>query len=393
MLSSELDYFLPPQLIAQTPVEPRDSARLLHFQTRNSQISHHIVRDLPALLREGDLLVFNDTRVLRARLLGHKTTGGKVEALLLKERALNRWEALVKPSARLQVGARVTFSRENCRVEAVLRARLGQTWEIEFLTPENRDSHDVRDLLSELGEVPLPPYIHEKSDEERYQTTFSRRETLRVEGRGALDSAAAPTAGLHFTPELFENLRARGVDWTFVTLAVGAGTFAPVKTEKLEDHAMHGEEFWISDEAAAKINAQKRRGGRVVAVGTTAVRTLESMAIETQNHGEKNSDAIRSGNGETFLFLRPGSPFRVVDALFTNFHLPKSTLLALVAAFIEARTRSEESAQPNGENGSISVATPNSSQTEGFATVRALYAEAIAQEYRFFSFGDAMLVE
>lgn len=393
MLSSELDYSLPPHLIAQTPVEPRDSARLLHFQVRNSQVSHHIVRDLPSLLREGDLLVFNDTRVLRARLLGHKSTGGKVEALLLKERALNRWEALVKPSARLGVGATLTFSRGECRVEAVLRARLGQTWEIEFLAPRNVEKHDVRDLLGELGEVPLPPYIREKAEEERYQTTFARHETLRVEGRGALDSAAAPTAGLHFTGELFEALRARGVDWCFVTLAVGAGTFAPVKTEKLEDHTMHGEEFWIGEEAAAKINAQKRRGARVIAVGTTAVRTLESMALETENdpHGER--DFIRAGNGETFLFLKPGSPFRVVDALFTNFHLPKSTLLALVAAFIEAKARSEETAQPNGENGSTALSTPQESQLDGFAVVRALYAQAIERNYRFFSFGDAMLVE
>jgi S-adenosylmethionine:tRNA ribosyltransferase-isomerase len=392
MLTSLLDYNLPPEYIAQTPIEPRDAAKLLVFNRSNGETIHRTIRDLPDLLQSGDLLVFNDTRVLRARLIGSKPTGGKVEALLLKESARNRWETLLKPSARLKTGSVITFSRDGVEIEARLLARLEETWEIEFLLPSG---DDIRDCLEKLGEIPLPPYIHEKSEDERYQTTFSA-EGQREEEVGSLDSAAAPTAGLHFTEELFERLRAKNIDWTFVTLAVGVGTFRPVQADHLEDHKMHGEEFWISLEAAQKINDQKRANGRVIAVGTTSVRTLESMAVESQNEAIplEQREFVRSGAGQTHLFLRPGSPIHVVDALLTNFHLPKSTLLALVATFIEAKG----SGTSNGENGSTDSKMPrealnSSGELYGFQVIHALYSEAMANGYRFFSFGDAMFIE
>jgi S-adenosylmethionine:tRNA ribosyltransferase-isomerase len=363
VLASDLDFDLPPHLIAQTPIEPRDAARLLVLQPGTGQISHHIVRDLPDLLRAGDLLVFNDTRVLRARLRGFKPSGGKVEALLLKEMGRNRWEALLKPSQRLKVGSEVEFVApdESVRVTARLLGRSDEAWHLEFIP---RDDGDVRDVLPVLGEVPLPPYIHQTADEARYQTTFSRRK----EQGNPLDSAAAPTAGLHFTPGLMEALEQRGIDTAFVTLAVGAGTFRPVQSEKLEEHKMHSEEFWISPLAAQKINAQKQRGGRVVAVGTTTVRTLESVADE--------NGLVHEGEAQTEIFIRPGYRFRCVDALITNFHLPRSTLLALVGALAQQKTT-------NGENGSKS----------GLTAIHTAYAEAIASGYRFFSFGDAMFID
>jgi S-adenosylmethionine:tRNA ribosyltransferase-isomerase len=363
VLASDLDFHLPEHLIAQTPTEPRDAARLLHFRAQDGEIAHYLVRDLPQLLRADDLLVFNDTRVLRARLHGFKPSGGRVEALLLKELRRNCWEALLKPSARLQIGSQVEFVAPNdeFRITAQLLARSDEAWHLEFLPP---DGTDIRDLLPVFGEVPLPPYIRQSADESRYQTTFSRSKT---EGN-PLDSAAAPTAGLHFTPELLESLAQKGIDSAFVTLAVGAGTFRPVKTATLEEHRMHFEEFWISPLAAQKINAQKSRGGRVVAVGTTTVRTLESVADE--------NGFVQAGEARTDIFIRPGHHFRCIDALMTNFHLPRSTLLALVSALVEQKMQ-------NGENGSKS----------GLAAMHNAYAEAIKNDYRFFSFGDAMLIE
>jgi S-adenosylmethionine:tRNA ribosyltransferase-isomerase len=363
VLASDLDFDLPPHLIAQTPAEPRDSARLLVLKPATSELTHHIVRDLPDLLQPGDLLVFNDTRVLRARLRGFKPSGGRVEALLLKELGRNTWEALLKPSQRLRVGGEVEFisADEKVRVSARLLGRSDEAWHLEFFPPENSD---VREMLPLLGEVPLPPYIQQTADEARYQTTFSRR---KLEGN-PLDSAAAPTAGLHFTPELLEKLGQKGIDSAFVTLAVGAGTFRPVQSERLEEHKMHVEEFWISPQAAQKINAQKARGGRIVAVGTTTVRTLESVADE--------KGMVHEGEAQTDIFIRPGYRFRCVDALVTNFHLPRSTLLALVAALAEQKMQ-------NGENGSKG----------GLGAIHTAYAEAIAQSYRFFSFGDAMLID
>lgn len=365
MLLRDLDFDLPPELVAQTPSEPRESARLLRLQRLTGALEHASMRDFPRFLRPDDLLVFNDTRVLRARLLGKRSSGGRVEALLLEEQAPNRWRALLKPSARLQVGERVQFDS----VEAILSEREGAQWTLEFQTEEGRD---VRDELPRIGHVPLPPYIQAEASEERYQTTFARADS-RIEGR-ALDSAAAPTAGLHFSPWLFERLRERGVRWTFVTLAVGTGTFAPVKVENLDDHIMHAERYFVSPDAARQINEQKTRGARVVAIGTTSVRTLESAVGK---EGE-----VQSGWGETRLFLRPGARFGVVDALLTNFHLPRSTLLALVAAFAQAGRGTGNFS--NGENGSNS---------EGLTLVRAAYREAILHRYRFFSFGDALFLE
>jgi S-adenosylmethionine:tRNA ribosyltransferase-isomerase len=255
------------------------------------------------------------------------------------------------------------------RVMARLVERSGEAWNLEFLLPEGTD---IRQLLPQLGEVPLPPYIRQSATEERYQTTFSR---LKTEGN-PLDSAAAPTAGLHFTPELLTRLKERGIDTAFVTLAVGAGTFRPVQTASLDDHKMHAEEFWVSAETAAKINAQKARGGRVVAVGTTTVRTLESVADER--------GLVVEGEAQTEIFIRPGYRFRCVDVLMTNFHLPRSTLLALVGAFAEQKNVNMDRDNPqNGENGS----------KRGLMTIHAAYAAAIEKQYRFFSFGDAMLID
>ena len=364
MLLRDLDFDLPPELIAQTPAEPRESARLLHLQRASGALEHASMRDFPQFLRPDDLLVFNDTRVLRARLFGQRQSGGRVEALLLEERAPNFWRALLKPSSRLRDGERVSFGE----VEATLSQRDGAQWTLDFHTQSNRD---VREVLPQIGHVPLPPYIQTPAPEERYQTTFARADS-RIEGR-ALDSAAAPTAGLHFSPWLFDRLRERGVSWTFVTLGVGTGTFAPVKVENLDEHVMHAERYFISLDAANRINEQQARGARVVAIGTTSVRTLESASRD---------GVVASGWGETRLFLRPGARFEVVDALLTNFHLPRSTLLALVAAFAQAGIEAEEVA--NGENGSYSP---------GLTLVRAAYREAIAHRYRFFSFGDALFLE
>ncbi len=369
MLLADLDFDLPSELIAQTPANPRESARLLRLKRATGQTSHLTMREFPELLRPTDLLVFNDTRVLRARLLGHKSSGGRVEALLLEEMRRNIWRALLKPSARLQVGAEISFGEQQAVVKARLLERDGPQWTIEF-----QCEGDARDLLPQIGHVPLPPYIHASADdnEEDYQTTYARTDP-HIEGH-AFDSAAAPTAGLHFSPQLLEHIEARGIERAFVTLAVGTGTFAPIKVENLNDHPMHAERFHIAPEVAAKINAHRANGGRVVAVGTTTVRTLESAVNE--------QGSVRGGWGETRLFLRPGAHFRVIDALLTNFHLPRSTLLALVAAFVEDVP--QEMNDANGENGSIS---------RGLTLVRAAYREAISDRYRFFSWGDAMFIE
>ena len=390
MLTRELDFDLPPELIAQTPLEPRDAARLLCLDSADGVLTHHIVRDLPDLLRAGDLLVLNDTRVLRARLQGQKPSGGRVEALLLKEErasqhGLDVWEALLKPSARLQIGGEVWFRGEadgqTIAVRAQLLERRDAAWLLQF---SSNDGRPLRELLPILGEVPLPPYIHQKADEARYQTTFARAKPAATSSDNPFDSAAAPTAGLHFTPELFERLQERGIERALVTLAVGAGTFRPVKVENLDEHEMHAEEFWISPEVAARINAHKKAGKRVVAVGTTTVRALESAARTSEDN------AVIAGAGETRLFLQPGAPFYVVDALITNFHLPRSTLLALVAAFIESRLeRAKNQKISNGENSSTKSRVDGS----GLSITQFAYREAIADGYRFFSFGDAMLIE
>ena len=380
MLASDLDFFLPQGLIAQVPIEPRDSARLLHVSRSTGLLAHRSVRDLPDLLRPGDLLVFNDTRVLRARLHGRRAGGGKAEALLLKEHAPNLWECLLKPSARLRTGAVLTFTSGPVSVEATAENRLESSWLVRFTPPEGTD---LREWLPELGEVPLPPYIHATASEDRYQTVYARPAPSRDAVAGAdgetppgpLDSAAAPTAGLHFTPELLERLQARGVRFAYVTLAVGAGTFRPVQTATLEEHHMHSEEFWIPAATATAIALQRASGARVIAVGTTSTRALESVA--------RPGGLVSPGEGETAIFIRPGYRFQVVDGLLTNFHLPRSTLLALVAAFAENGPVTE-SKSSNGENRSL---------RDGLSLMREAYAEAVTHRYRFFSFGDAMWIE
>ena len=362
MLVEALNFHLPPELIAQEPARPRDSARLLRLQRSENQLSQHRISDLPQILRPDDLFIANDSRVLRARLRGVKRdSGGRVEAFLLRELAPNRWQCLLKPSARLKPQTWLRFSTEDGQIalDAQPLERENELWQLQFFPQPPH--HDVRELLPLLGQVPLPPYIHSSAPESDYQTVYARSAT---DVRG-LDSVAAPTAGLHFTPELLANLQARGIERAFVTLGVGLGTFRPVQCENLDDHQMHGEDFWIPEATQARIAAQKARGGRVIAIGTTAARALEAAAAE--------NGTVQSGSAHTQIFLRPGDKFRVVDALLTNFHLPRSTLLALVAAFVE-----------NAEG--VEAGT-------GLARVLAAYQFAIAERYRFFSFGDAMLIE
>lgn len=339
------DYDLPPERIAQNPIESRDAAHLL--VARGGGTEHRAFRELPNLIQPDDLLVFNDTRVLPARLRGCKLgpggqPGARVEALLLRRLERGRWEALVHPGRRLDVGARVRFGEGELEALVLERGPEG----VRVLALTTPDGEDTDSTLHRLGEVPLPPYIHARlEDAERYQTVYAREE----------GSAAAPTAGLHFTPAMLADLRERGVRCAFVTLHVGIGTFRPVKTDTIEEHAMHGEWYWVPPETVAALDACR---GRVVAVGTTTVRCLESWAA-ARAAGEPGAEGPR----ETRLYITPGYRFRVVEALLTNFHMPRSSLLILVSAFA------------------------------GVDTVRAAYAEALAGGYRFLSFGDAMFLE
>lgn len=341
---SAYDYHLPPERIAQNPVVPRDASRLLAVTTR-MEYQHRIFRELPDLLKSGDLLVLNNTRVIPARLYGRKVGGMRVEVLLLEEQASDRWLALVKPGRRLKPGAQIQFPEDG---EPVLIADVIATDPptggriLQFQLPPNAAS--LIPYLEHLGQVPLPPYITDSdADAEQYQTVYSQRP-------GAV---AAPTAGLHFTAELLETLRDRGIEQTYITLHVGVGTFRPVEAEDITTHQMHGEWIEVSDETVQKIRATKERGGRVIAVGTTAVRSLE---------GASQLGELQPYVGKTNLFIYPGYQWRTVDGLITNFHLPKSSLMMLVSALI------------------------------GRERLLALYEEAIAQEYRFYSFGDAMLI-
>ncbi len=338
MKTSDFDYELPEELIAQTPAEPRDSSRMLCYRRDTDEVSHRIFRDLPEILRPGDLLVRNNTRVLPARLYGFTPHGGKVEVLLLKRRSLAEWEVLVKPGKKAREGAELFFSEE---LSLVVKGRTGEGERI----VEFRYDGVFEDIISRLGEMPLPPYIHEKlADGESYQTVYSK-----VNG-----SAAAPTAGLHFTPALFDRLREKGVETADILLHVGLGTFRPVKAEEITRHHMHSEYYEIDEINADKINRAKREGRRVIAVGTTSVRTLESVADD--------NGFVRSCRGNTEIFIFPGYRFRCVDGLITNFHLPKSTLIMLISAFL-GREKTLE-----------------------------LYNLAVKNRYRFFSFGDAMLL-
>ncbi len=339
MKTSDFMYDLPEELIAQTPVEPRDHSRMLVIPRDGGELEHRHFFDLPEYLRPGDALVINETRVIPARLMGERSGGGACEILLLKQVGPKRWETLVRPGKKLRVGARVRFGDGRLEAEIVGDTDAGGRI-VDFFCEGTLEA-----ALDELGEMPLPPYIHEKlEDRERYQTVYAKSE----------GSAAAPTAGLHFTPELLEKIRQMGVDIIPVLLHVGLGTFRPVKAEEVEDHVMHSEYYEVSEEAAAHINETRRRGGRVIAVGTTSVRTLESAAV--------GKGIIAPGSGWTNIFIKPGYEFQLVDGLITNFHLPGSTLVMLVSALL-------------GRERTLSV-----------------YETAVRERYRFFSFGDATLI-
>ena len=335
---SDFYYDLPPELIAQTPAEPRDSSRLLVYHRDTKRIEHKIFRDILGYLKAGDVLVVNRTRVLPARLFAHTQNGGRAEVLLLKRRSLDEWEVLVRPGKKCRVGAKLTVNQE-LSLEVVSVTDSGERIVRFFYEGA------FEDVLSRAGSMPLPPYNHEKlKDPERYQTVYSKEN----------GSAAAPTAGLHFTPELLERIRAMGVEIAEVLLHVGLGTFRPVKEENVLDHKMHSEYYEVSEEAAEIVNRARREGRRIVAVGTTSVRTLETVADE--------AGMLRPCKGNTEIFLYPPYRFKCVDALITNFHLPESTLLMLVSAFC---SREE---------------------------VMEIYRTAVEERYRFFSFGDAMLI-
>lgn len=337
MLVTDFDYDLPQELIAQYPMEPRDHSRLLVVDKKTGEIEHKHFYDLVNYLKPGDVLVFNDTRVIPARLHGTKDTGAHVEVFLLTRRDATDWEVLVRPGKKLQVGAKINFSDElSCEV-------IEHT---DFGGRVVRFKYDgiFEEILDRLGETPLPPYITAPlEDKERYQTVYNRE-------RG---SAAAPTAGLHFTKELLQKIKDIGCEEVFVTLHVGLGTFRPVSEAKIEDHKMHKEFYTVSQEAADAVNKAKAEGRRIIAVGTTAVRTLEAAGADGQLH---------AGSSWTNIFIYPGYKFRLVDDLVTNFHLPQSTLLMLVSTL---STRE------------IMLQT---------------YKKAVEEKYRFFSFGDAMFI-
>lgn len=340
MKTSDFYYELPKELIAQTPAEPRDSSRLLVLDRENGQIEHKHFYDIIDYLNPGDLLVCNDSRVLPARIFGIKdNTGARVEFLLLKQVGTNRWETLCKPGKKAREGAKFSFGG------GILRASIAQVKDdvnrvVEFECEENFFT-----TLDKIGQMPLPPYITEElKDKERYQTVYSHE----------LGSAAAPTAGLHFTNELMEKIKSKGVGIAYVTLHVGLGTFRPVKVDDVTKHKMHSEHYEISEESARLINEAKKNGKRVIAVGTTSCRTLESVATL---YGE-----IKPCDGFTDIFIYPGYKFKVLDGLITNFHLPESTLIMLVSAFA------------------------------GYDNIMNTYKTAVNEKYRFFSFGDAMFI-
>ncbi len=341
MKTSDFDYHLPESSIAQTPAEPRDSSRLLVLHREAGEIQHKIFRDLIDYLKPNDLLVLNRTRVIPARIFAKKETGGQVELLLLRRRDELTWESLVGGKG-LRVGKKVLV--ENGPEAEILEILEGSERLIKFSGP-------IEPYFSKVGNIPLPPYIHEKlSDPERYQTVYSRD----------VGSAAAPTAGLHFTPQLLDEIKAKGIKLAYVTLHVGLDTFAPVTEENPEEHKIHTEWCELPQETADLINETKQLSGRVIAVGTTSVRTLESAASQSSIVNRKSK--IEPFTGPTSIFILPGYQFKVVDAIITNFHLPKSTLIMLVSAFA------------------------------GREKILETYNLAIQEGYRFYSFGDAMLI-
>ena len=334
-------YFdLPEELIAQDPLEDRSSSRLLVLDKKTGATSHHIFREIKDYLKPGDCLVINDTKVIPARLIGEKEgTGGKVEVLLLKRKGNDVWETLVKPGKKMKPGARVSFG------DGLLKGEV-----LEVVEEGNRLIHFeyegiFEEILDQLGQMPLPPYItHQLEDKNRYQTVYAKHS----------GSAAAPTAGLHFTPELLEEIKAEGVEIAHVTLHVGLGTFRPVKVDDVEKHHMHSEFYIVEEDQAKLINDTKKNGGRVIAVGTTSCRTLESATGE--------DGIVKATSGWTEIFIYPGYQFKCIDALITNFHLPESTLLMLVSALA------------------------------GKEKIMHAYEVAVQEKYRFFSFGDAMFI-
>ena len=339
MKTSDFYYDLPKELIAQTPVEPRDSSRLLVLGRESGEIEHRHFYDIIDYLDEGDLIVANDSRVLPARIYGVKDTGARVEFLLLKQISGNRWETLCKPGRKAKEGAKFTFG-DGLLTATVVEVKDDGNRIVDFDCDENFFS-----TLDKIGQMPLPPYITEElKDRERYQTVYSHE----------LGSAAAPTAGLHFTDELMDRLRTKGVKIAYVTLHVGLGTFRPVKVDDVTKHKMHSEHYEIPKETADLIKQTKQNGKRVIAIGTTSCRTLESVAAE---HGE-----IIPCEGFTDIFIYPGFEFKVLDGLVTNFHLPESTLIMLVSAFA------------------------------GYDNIMNAYKTAVDERYRFFSFGDAMAI-
>ncbi|MFD0694080.1 tRNA preQ1(34) S-adenosylmethionine ribosyltransferase-isomerase QueA [Paenibacillus sp. GCM10027628] len=343
------DFELPESLIAQTPLLDRTASRLLTLNKQTGAIAHQKFEQLADYLEAGDLLVMNDTRVIPARLFGvKKDTGAKVEILLLKPVGDDRWEALVKPGKRMKQGAVIVFGAQaEANTEPLLSAEVVEEGEMGARVLQFSYSGIFNEILDKLGTMPLPPYIKEQLPEkERYQTVYAKHE----------GSAAAPTAGLHFTEAYLERLRDKGVQIAFVTLHVGLGTFRPVSVDKVEEHQMHAEYYELSPETAARINATKASGKRVIAVGTTSARTLETAAKLS------NEVEIQPSSGWTSIFIYPGYAFQVVDALLTNFHLPKSTLLMLISALA------------------------------GKDFVMEAYRQAVEEEYRFFSFGDAMFI-
>ena len=336
---SDFYYDLPEELIAQTPIEKRDESRLMVLNREKQTIEHKTFRDIIDYLEPGDCLVRNNTKVILARLYGKKATGAKIEFLLLNRIEGDIWECIVRPGHKLKPGTEVEFG------DGILKAKVldvmeGGTRKVEF-----KYEGIFNEILDKIGLMPLPPYIHESlKDNDRYQTVYAKYE----------GSAAAPTAGLHFTPELFEKIKAKGIDVANVTLHVGIGTFRPVKVENVEEHHMHSEHFYIKQEDADKINNAKKNGKRVIAVGTTSCRVLETIADE--------NGMVKPTEGDTQIFIYPGYKYKCLDGLVTNFHLPESTLIMLVSALA------------------------------GRDYIMKAYNEAVKERYRFFSFGDAMLI-
>ncbi len=376
MKLSDFDYVLPPEYIAQRPVNPRDHSRLMVLGREKRTVEHYRFYDLIDLLRSDDVLVANKSRVIPARLYGRadpssheasKDTGaGRIEILLLKRLDEQRWEAMGKPGKRLRVGAKIRFQRErdergersDC-FRATVKERTGRTFVLRF----NRKGRALSEAIHEYGVMPTPPYIEEDLRKpDSYQTVYADKE----------GSVAAPTAGLHFTPELMKKLKDKRIKFEFVDLHVGLGTFLPVKTDKVEEHEMHSEYFELSKEVARRLNKYKKEGRRIVAVGTTSVRVLESCVgsgagraesfDRLRTSGAEGAGRLKASSGETDIFIYPGYEFKFVDAMITNFHLPKSTLLMLISAFADREF------------------------------VLKAYEEAVREKYRFYSFGDAMLI-